>query len=119
MHQLPIQIGDDHCCYTITNQHVSRKVRPAELRSMAVQTTLVAIRCLNESLLSKADPFCASEGQWGRANTPRCAAKFLKTAARRQSTLRGIRDCRPEQLTRRGFLNDHRCIFRQEESARH
>jgi len=86
---------------------------------MAVQTTLVAIRCLNESLLSKADPFCASEGQRGRANTPRCAAKFLKTAARRQSTLRGIRDCRPEQLTRRGFLNDHRCIFRQEESARH
>src|SRR3974390_2722780 len=74
MHQLPIQIGDDHCCYTITNQHVSRKVSPAELRSMAVQTTLVTIRCLNESLLSKADPFCASEGQWGRANTPRCAA---------------------------------------------
>ena len=32
----------------------------------------------SSALLSKADPFCASEGQSGRTNTPRCAANLSR-----------------------------------------
>src|SRR5271170_4025074 len=81
------------------------------------------------SAMSKAEPYCL-HGTGFRTPTQtqlggRRLARLMKTqlgiapAFDRPSTWRGIRGCGREQAARRGFLNDHRRIFRQQQPPRH